>query len=161
MKKDEIINVLKIIQDKIKNKKINWVLLGSASLLLQGVDINPKDIDIFTNKPGAFDFYDSLKEFTLHNIRHSAGPGGDLLSWFCKYKINEIEVEVNGDAEIKDGKGGWFKSDSLQKRKNLNVNGIEIPILSIKDELEQTKKRIREKDNKKIKIIEDFLKNAC
>lgn len=50
----KIIEALKIINQKLKNRRIKWVLVGSVSLALQGVKISPKDIDILTNKKDVF-----------------------------------------------------------------------------------------------------------
>lgn len=47
MIKHEIIETLKIVYEKLKGSNATWILSGSTSLFLQGVDIDIKnDIDI-------------------------------------------------------------------------------------------------------------------
>jgi predicted nucleotidyltransferase len=57
----KFIRVLKIISKKLENQKIKWVLVGSTSLALQGVNIKPKDIDILTDDEGVFKFNEIFK----------------------------------------------------------------------------------------------------
>jgi len=67
----KIIKVLKIILGKLKNKKIKWVVVGSTSLALQRVKISPKDIDILTDKEGAFKINEIFKNYQAKPVRFS------------------------------------------------------------------------------------------
>jgi hypothetical protein len=43
----------KIVYNKLKDHKINFMIVGSTSLILQGIDVKANDIDIITDKKGA------------------------------------------------------------------------------------------------------------
>ncbi len=163
MLKEETIQTAKILSKKLKNENVDWMVVGTASLVLQGIDIEPADIDIFTTKEGAFKIYDCLKEYGIQEIKHSAGPQGILLSWFGKLKINNVPVEINGDPENKSISGSWIKINVLSKKEYICLGDDKIPILPIKAELEECekpKKLKREKDEKKIKLIKEYLRTS-
>ena len=160
MLKQEIAEIVDISYKKLKNKNIDWVIVGTASLALQGMDLRPADIDIFTTKNGAFEIFDALKEYGVQEIGHSVGPAGTLYSWFGKLKINDLIVEINGDPESRSRDGGWIKSKALSRKGYIRINNHEIPILPIKAELEEVEnpeKLKREKDLRKIQLIKEYL----
>ena len=54
----EIIEALKKVYDKLIETNILWVLSGSVSLAIQGVDVEPRnDIDILTDESGSEKIY--------------------------------------------------------------------------------------------------------
>ena len=65
----EIVEALKVITRRLRDAKIKWVLVGSTSLALQGVDVSPKDIDILTDKDGAFEINKLLKEYEVKSVQ--------------------------------------------------------------------------------------------
>ena len=65
----KVISALKIIYKKLKKEKINWVLVGSINLALQGIKIRTKDIDILTDKKGAFKINKLFKEYEVEPVK--------------------------------------------------------------------------------------------
>jgi len=62
----EIIEALKKVYDKLIETNILWVLSGSVSLAIQGVDVEPRnDIDILTDESGSEKIYLLLKRQKL------------------------------------------------------------------------------------------------
>ncbi len=59
---------LKIIYSALKDSKIIWALTGSTSFILQGMDFNFNDIDIRTNKEGAYEIEKFLKDNENQNM---------------------------------------------------------------------------------------------
>ncbi len=49
-----IIEVLKFIHDIFERNGIRWVLAGSISLALHGIDVKVVDIDIITDRASTF-----------------------------------------------------------------------------------------------------------
>jgi predicted nucleotidyltransferase len=143
---NKLLIALKTIQEKIKNEKIKWALIGSTNLALQGIKIKPKDIDILTDKKGAFEINKLLKEYEVKSVRFSNsklfGP-----QYFGEFKIGGIKVEVMGK----------LKKKKLVT-KIVEIDGMNLPVVSLKEELKAYETLRREKDFNKIKKIKNFLK---
>ena len=52
--KRNMIDVLKVTHGRLKNEDVKWVVSGSVSLLLQNIVKKASDIDIMTDKKGAY-----------------------------------------------------------------------------------------------------------
>ncbi|TFG20317.1 MAG: hypothetical protein EU529_15060 [Promethearchaeota archaeon] len=50
---EAFIEALRLISGEYHIHKIKWILIGSCSLALNGVDVKPNDIDILTDEKGA------------------------------------------------------------------------------------------------------------
>jgi hypothetical protein len=99
------IKVLKIIFKKLRGKKVNWVLIGSSSLALEGMKIKPKDIDILTTKKGAFEFNKVFKKWEIESVKFKESKF--FRSYFGEFKIEGVRVEVMGKLERKI-EGKWI-----------------------------------------------------
>jgi predicted nucleotidyltransferase len=137
---------LKTIHEKLKDKKLDWALMGSTNLALQGIKIKPKDVDILTDKKGAFEINKLLKEYEVKPVRFSHfklfGP-----EYFGEFKIGDIRVEVIG---------------RMKKKRFLNkivkIDGMSLPLVPLEEELKAYEALRREKDFSKIKKIKNFFK---
>ena len=83
---------LKIISEKLNGKGINWVLIGSTNHALQGVDVKPNDIDILTDKEGAYAIGEALKEYVIEEVHIKESE--TMKSHYGKFNINDVEVEI-------------------------------------------------------------------
>ncbi|MFH1589505.1 MAG: hypothetical protein ABIB43_02980 [archaeon] len=149
------IEVLRILSEKLKSVK--WVLIGSTNLVLQGVDVEANDIDVLTDKEDAFKVGELLKEFEVKPV--AFGEKYIFRSYYGLFEINGIEVEVMGELEeLIDGE--WTSSyvNEFDNAISWKLNGFEISIASLEDELEDYKKLNRDKDQLKIKKIEEKLR---
>ena len=142
----KLLIALKTIHEKLKDEKINWVLIGSTNLALQGIKIRPRDIDILTDKKGAFEINRLLKEYEFKPVKFSRfklfGP-----QYFGEFKVGGIKVEVIG---------------RLKKKKLLTkiveIDGMNLPVVSLEEEFKAYEALRRKKDFSKIKKIKNFLK---
>jgi len=143
---NKLLIALKTIHEKLKDEKINWVLIGSTNLALQGIKIKPKDIDILTDKKGAFEINKLLKEYEVKPVRFSNsklfGP-----QYFGEFKIRGIKVEVMGK----------LKKKKLVT-KIVKIDGMSLPVVSLEEEFKAYEALGREKDFNKIKKIKNFFK---
>ncbi|HPN54936.1 MAG TPA: hypothetical protein PLB52_03335 [Candidatus Moranbacteria bacterium] len=73
MLQKDIEKVLIFIAEKLNNAKINWLLIGSSNLALQGVPLEPNDVDIsvgisdYNKIKNIFNKYKTLSGTTLKN----------------------------------------------------------------------------------------------
>jgi len=148
-KLDNNMIALKIIISLVENSNIKWALTGSTSLALYGVDVEPKDIDILTDEKGAKLFDNLLSEYCVMKSVYSETD--KIRSFFGKYKINDIDIEVMGDIQIKRADGTWSDIGELDDINIALHQGIKIPQLYLESELKGYENLGREDKVKKIK----------
>lgn len=148
---EERLNVLKLL-DKLLGDSL-WILTGSTSLFLQGVNVEAKDIDILTDRSNAIIIDGKLQKYCTYKMNYSSTE--KIRSYFGKYIINCIQIEVMGDLQHCLESGKWSElTDVNSKRKYIKFDELQIPVLSLEDELEGYKKMGR---FVKAKLIEDTL----
>jgi hypothetical protein len=103
----EHIEVLRFVVNKLKYKNINWCLVGTTNLIIQGVKIESGDIDIITDEKGVYLLSKIFKEFEVKPPNYSSS--GKFRSFFSSYQIKNIKVEVMGNFQYKTSKGIWSK----------------------------------------------------
>lgn len=150
------IEALKTIKERIGEEDIRWVIVASTSLALQGVDIEPKDIDILTDKEGAFQINILLKEYETKPV--SFGRFDPFRSYFGKFEINGIGVEVMGDLETRIN-DRWVRiSHRLNEPKVIKLGDFNIPVSCLQEHLEAYVTIGRENDKIKIEKIRETLR---
>jgi len=146
MIRKEIADVLKFITKKFQDYGIYWVIVGSVSLTLQGLDLKPNDIDILTNKKDALKMNKLLEDYVMQPVKWSKNEEFD--SYFGKFLINNVKVEIMGDLKIKMG-GEWISlKNRLRSPKFIKIEGISLPVSPIKEQLEYYERRNKPKNYK-------------
>jgi len=130
----KIKEALKIVCKKLKGKSIDWVLVGSTNLALQGVDVTPHDIDILTDEKGAFSINELLRDYEVRKVEYKESE--NLASYLGEFRIDGIKVEVMGDLRIKRPDGTWYKELVIRGAKNANIGETEVPLYPLEKELE-------------------------
>ncbi len=128
------VEVIKLISENIPSN-IKWAVDGSTSLALQGIDVTPHDIDILTDREGAIRIQESLKNYNVVPISHSSNEKYD--SYFGTFKVKGIKVEVMGDLRVfRSGKWSTLQNPSTVDIVNTNLEGVSIPVVSVKSQTE-------------------------
>ena len=151
----KIVKVLKLIESKLRGSGIRWVLAGSASLALQGVNVSPNDIDILTDKEGAFEINRIFKDYEVKPVRFRRSRF--FQSYFGEFEIEGVKVEVMGD--LKELVKGEWRSLSwrLSTSRIIEVEGIKLPVSPLEDQLKSYQALRRKKNSSKIQRIREAL----
>ena len=151
----EILKALRIINKHLESTDISWTIMGSVSLALQGVDVSPNDIDILTDKHGAFKIGALLNEYEARPV--TFGRTNLFESFYGVYNIAGTKVEVMGDLRvILDGT--WVSlSDRLKSPRIVQVYSMSIPVSSLHDQQQFYERLGREKDRECILKIREIL----
>lgn len=120
----KIKEALEIICRKLKGKGINWVLVGSTNLALQGVDVTAHDIDILTDKGGAFLVGKLLEDYEIRRVKYKKSE--KFSSYFGQFKVRGVKVEVMGDLKIKHLDEMWYQKPLIKK--TIKIDEIEVPV---------------------------------
>ena len=142
MKEEDIYKLLKFIVQRLEGIDLDWRLDGSVNLLVQGIDLQPNDLDIATNDKGLEVFSSQFDEFISEEKLGMKFQGRSLL-----LEINGLEVEINS-----------YEDDDLRKLNRieyLSWKDLILPVLHLKEAEKFYKKIEREK---KVKMIVDKLK---
>ena len=145
------LNAFKAIQKKLVNNNITWVIIGSYGLMLRGLSIKPKDIDILTDMHGINFFNDNFnhnikKNFSYSYLKNSRSLYGELGFW-------GITVEIMAELENKFH-NKWELHEGLSHITQIQSNSINIPVVSVDYELYINKNLKR---YERVKQIESFI----
>jgi ribosomal protein S18 acetylase RimI-like enzyme len=121
------------IYDRLGGANINWALTGSLSFALQGVPVEVHDIDIQTDRAGAYEIERRFSDLITRKVEFSEAAG--IRSYFGAFVIDGIEVEVMGDIQKRLEDGSWEHPVSLGRHKKwIEVQRMKIPVLSLEYE---------------------------
>lgn len=134
------LNALKIVNDKFRKHDINLVLVGSLSLALQGIEIEPNDIDVLTSKEGALMCNSILKEFVVKPVKWSQTEKYD--SYFGRFRIEGVQVDIMGEFKVKEGDKWVDLTTRLKKPKYVQIRSLKIPVSPLDEQLKSYEKRI-------------------
>ena len=142
MTEKEVYRLLDKILQKLEGVDVVWRLDGSVNLLVQGMDLQPNDLDIATDDKGLEVFYGLFEEFITDDKFGEVASGRVL-----KLNVEGKEVEINSYDNANLNK--------LDKIKFLNYKDLELPVLPLKEAKKFYKQIKRER---KVKMITDQLK---
>lgn len=131
MNEESLYNTLKIITSSLQGYK--YAIRGTASLTLQGLELNVDDIDIICNEYAALKCNELFKKYLIEPVRFS--ESSKFKSYFGKFLIENIQVEIMGDWQIKKTNGEWSRVYDGEEHIIVKKDGIEIPTTTIAQEL--------------------------
>jgi len=127
------LKVLRKINARLNKTSVNWAVTGSLGFALQGVPVEPNDIDIQTDKRGAYEIEYHLSEFVTKRVKFSSTER--IRSYFGELKIDGIKVEIMGDIQKRNKDESWENPVSLEHHKRVvEVEGMKVPVLSLEYE---------------------------
>ena len=127
------LNVLRQIHARLSNTDVNWVVTGSLSFALQGVPVQPNDIDLQTDKAGAYEIESLFSDIVIRRVKFSATER--IKSHFGALQIDGIEVEIMGDIQKRGADGVWEEIvNPAHYRQMVEIDGLLVPVLSLEYE---------------------------
>jgi hypothetical protein len=127
------LKVLRKINTRLSNTNVNWAITGSLGFALQGVPAEPNDIDIQTDKRGAYEIERHFSEFMTKRVTLSSTE--KIRSHFGKLMIDGIKIEIMGDIQKRLEDGSWENPVDLEHHKRVvEVEGMKVPVLSLEYE---------------------------
>lgn len=133
MIKPAYVNLLRRIHARLSEAGVNWVVTGSVSFAIQGMPVEPNDIDIQTDEAGAYEIERLFSEFVAKKVALSSSER--IRSHFGTLMIDGIEVEVIGDVQKRLENGNWEAPVDLDRHKRfVEFEGMKVPVLSLEYE---------------------------
>jgi hypothetical protein len=149
------------------NSKLEWILVGSVGSVLQGCEMTPGDVDIYTeNKEGIAQFAVLLKEYSLidkcelphgenwlssleepaYTQTFSSGFSWTKGSWIINgFKVEVVHISNSaGIPDSMDGDGIWEGGRFIWNHcKNVTIGRYTIPTVPLEIQLESNLRRQR------------------
>jgi hypothetical protein len=149
MNKKQYLPILHKVYLQIKDNRNGWVITGSLGMALQGMDIDVHDIDIQTNKEGAYEIESKLKQFSTTPVN---SVSSELIkSYLGKFIVDDVQVELMGALQKKLKNGNWEEPVNIENyREWVKVESMTVPVLSLYYEYEAYKKLGRYEKAEKI-----------
>ncbi len=120
--KEDIKNVVFKIAKKLQGK--NYAIRGTASMVLQGLDMGVDDIDLIADKETSLLINEIFKDKLIEEVKYSESE--KFKSYYGKFVIDNILLEVMGEFQVKDSNGNWSEvldasSDEVDEVENQKI----------------------------------------
>ncbi len=126
-------DVLKQIASRLSGTNIIWAVTGSAGFALQGVPVEPNDIDLQTDEEGAYALSARFADHVVEHVQYRASER--IRSHFGRLELGGIQAEIMGDLQKMLPDGSWEAPVDVSRHRHFVVlDGQQIPVLSLEYE---------------------------
>lgn len=143
---------IKIIHKSLENNKIKWALVGSTNMLLQGMNVQPHDLDVVVQLKDLKKTREIFSEYNVSSIKELK-PLTNEPAWEVRIEINDVEVQIFAQLNT----GEYVRRLLANKLTNIRLGNVEIPCFTLEAE-EQTYAETNRLN--KSNLIKEFLKPA-
>lgn len=134
-------------------KPINWAVTGSLGMVLHGMQMEIHDIDLQTDKDGAFEIERRLVNSLVKIVHFRASER--IRSYFGVFEISGIKIEVMGDMQHLEADQTWGKPVAIETCRDwVDLEGMHIPVVALEYEVEAYQWYGR---TEKVELIKKFL----
>jgi len=156
MIEQRFLRALRKIHSRLKTTGVNWAVTGSLGLSLRGMGVTVNDIDLQTDKEGAYQIGHRLAEYVVEPV--GCVESQRLRSHLGRLKIEGILVEIIGDLQKRLTDGTWEEPVSVERYKQwVEFDGRQIPVLSLEYEYGAYKAMGR---NEKAEVLRKWLEKS-
>lgn len=132
---DEIADALEYLLDHLDGTAIEWALTGSTSFALQGVPMEPHDIDVQTTESGAYAIQEHCSAVVVDPVTFTESPS--IRSHFGTLEIGGATVEIMGDLQKRLDDGTWEPPVHIAAHRTwVTFRDHDVPVLTLAYEAE-------------------------
>ncbi len=140
---------IKIIFKKLNSNKIKWALIGSTNMAIQGMNVQPHDLDLVVQLKDLNKMREIFSEYNASAIKELK-PLTDEPGWEVKIKIKNVEVQILGERDTSE----YVSKLLANKLTKIKLEGIEVPCFTLDAEAQTYAETKREH---KANLIREFL----
>jgi hypothetical protein len=131
------LSALKIIKTYLEGFEHSWAITGSTGFALQGVPIQPRDIDLQTTPDGAYEMAHLFAAYLKDPVAYKVSEEKGVRSVFGAFKIDAVDVEIMGGVEKRFKDGSWQSpANILEHLHYVEYENLHLPVLDLNYELE-------------------------
>lgn len=125
-----LLDVLRKLHARLGDKNLNWALVGSFGLAIRGAPVEPKDVDVMTDRTGAYRIGQLFSDSVTSPV--SFRSSDTIESHFGELNVDGVKVEIMGDFRIRLQSGGWHGPPDFGRfKETISVESMSIPVLSL------------------------------
>lgn len=148
MEEEKIKQVLKKIAGMMNSLGVEWSLVGSVNLLLQGMNVRPRDLDITISYRDFGKIKEFFSDFDFKIRDLSNGEAQEIL-----FSMDGFDIQICADYEH----GIYYKKRCEEgSTKLIDVGGITVPVFTLESESECYRLTGRQE---KVNKIREFINN--
>ncbi len=134
----KILQTFQIVYSKFTDparKPISWAVTGSLGMVLHGMQMDIHDIDLQTDKEGAFEIEGRLVNSIVKIVHFRASER--IRSYFGVFEVDGIKIEVMGDMQHLAADQTWGKPVAIESCRDwVDHADLHIPVISLEHEVE-------------------------
>jgi hypothetical protein len=123
---------LRTLLETLRPQEFVWILTGSASLRLQGVDVTVNDLDLECQPQAIRRIEQALSEYITTPVH--LWESDRIRSLDGKALLGGVDVELIADLEVLDSDGSWKKVIDFEQRIWLEWQGLQLPVFPLEIE---------------------------
>jgi hypothetical protein len=126
--------VLEIICPLLSREPVPvWAITGSLGFALQGLEVDVHDVDLQTDRAGAYEIERRFSPYIVRPVAFSESKR--IRSHFGALEIKGVKVEIMGELQKRLPDGRWEDPvDVALHRRWVAWEGIRLPVLSLEYE---------------------------
>lgn len=157
---NKLLDVFQYVYQRLYAQDIAWVLTGSLSFYIRGMNTEVHDIDIQTDRDGAYLIENIFRNERTIPVAYKESE--TIRSHFGALAIDGIKIEIMGELEKKIN-GTWTNAPDIKRLKeNCTLNGLNVPVLPLEYEADAYYKLGRIEKSEQIKmLIESVKRSKC
>ena len=122
---------LSVLVDRLSGADVRWAVTGSVAFALHGVVIVPRDLDISTDRGGAYALEQAFADEVVERVKPLVSDRLRTLRGLLS--LEGVPVEIVGDIRRRLRSGRWGRPvNPLRHAIVLMVDGVEVPVLTPK-----------------------------
>jgi len=127
------LRALGVLYRALKDSDVSWLVTASLNLALHGLPVQVHDIDVVTDKAGAYEIERRFQAYSVQPVRWRVSQR--IRSHFGVLSVEGVSVEIMGDVEMYDEVHGWQPTPGLASNAEIvALRGMSIPVRSLKAE---------------------------
>jgi len=150
------LDVLRKLSTELKGTDVNWAIGGSLGLALRGAPFHPHDIDILTDRVGAYAIQRIFSDCVTREV--SFRTSETVRSHFGALDIDGVKVEIIGDFQARRPNEDWGDPPDIKALgRTIRFGDLDLPVLPLEWE-RQSYSRLGRED--RAAAISEFLSKS-
>lgn len=153
MIESSLLRALRALVIRVEKQPVNWAITASCGLALQGVPVEVRDIDLVTDRAGAYRLEQLFAAEMIRPVEFSSSE--TIQSYYGAFYLEGYDFEIIGNAQFRRADGSWDAPAEFTPHKHyIRVGGLALPVLTLEYEYESYVRLGREA---KVKLLEEWL----
>jgi hypothetical protein len=118
---------------RLDKQPVNWAITASCGLALQGIAVAVHDVDLATDRVGAYRIEQLFAREIIRPVRFSGTE--TIRSHYGAFSLVGFEFDIIGDAQYRRADGGWDEPEDFTPHKHyVQVEELTLPVLTLEYE---------------------------